>query len=363
MATATKAGFKRAATKRASAKKAPAKKAAKKKTAAQRTPTKKTPAKKSATKKRTAPKPASKPATEKKRAPKKASITPRAKSAPTKKTARARPKVTTPVATPAKKIATAKHAKSTPARKPRAPWATRQFYDPRSQLDKLSQEPSPAAISRGMSDTVETPAPRLPDEFFAAHTDATISDQAFADAAQDLGCEEAAVRAVAEVESHGSGFDRQGRPTILYERHVFSRCTQPRNRFDAEFPDISFNKPYAPGTFGNGEQQYIKIGRAYQLDPVAALKAPSWGMFQILGENHKACGFDDVKSYAHAMCASQTEHLKAFVAFVQSNSRMLQALRTRDWATFARNYNGPGYATYQYDKKIEAAYGRHANPM
>jgi hypothetical protein len=334
MATAKKAGVKRAAAKKASVKKAPAK-TPRKKTAARKTPAKKAPARKTASAKRTAPKPASKPAAPKTRAPRKTATKPRAKPAPTRK----------------------------PRAKPRALRAAPQFYDPRAQLEKLSQEPSRATVSRGIPDAAPASTPRLPDEFFAAHTDEVISDQAFADAAQALGCEEAAVRAVAEVESHGSGFDRQGRPTILYERHVFSRCCQPRGKFDAEFPDLSFSKPYAPGTFGNGDQQYIKIGRAYQLDPVAALKAPSWGMFQILGENHKACGFDDVTNYARAMCRSQTEHLKAFVAFVQNNSRMLQALRARDWAVFARNYNGPGYATYQYDKKIAAAYKQHSNPM
>lgn len=104
----------------------------------------------------------------------------------------------------------------------------------------------------------------------------------------------------------------------------------------------------------------MKIARAYALDPVAALKAPSWGMFQILGENHKACGFANVKSYALAMFTSPAAHLRAFVAFVRASPRLHEALIARDWAAFARAYNGPQYAKYEYDKKMAAAYARHA---
>jgi hypothetical protein len=201
--------------------------------------------------------------------------------------------------------------------------------------------------------------PGLPAGFFAAYTGEPLSEQSFELAAQALGCDVAAVKAVAEVESRGSGFDPMNRPTILYERHIFSRCTVPKGKFDAAHPEVSFSRPYAPGTYGNREQQWLKFGRAMQLDATAALKAPSWGMFQILGENHKACGYADVADFVRAMTTSQVEHLKAFVAFVRSSPRMLQAIRNRDWAGFARAYNGPAYATFQYDTKIAAAYARH----
>ena len=134
------------------------------------------------------------------------------------------------------------------------------------------------------------------------------------------------------------------RPTILYERHVFSRSCVPKGRHDATHPDVSFSKPYAPGTYGNTAQQWARLGKAYELDPVAALKAPSWGMFQILGENHKACGYAQVADYARAMTTSPVAHLQAFVAFVRANATLLKALRERNWAAFARAYNGPNYA-------------------
>jgi hypothetical protein len=243
-------------------------------------------------------------------------------------------------------------------------------FDPAAQLDKLAADlpalAGPRARGPVTRDVGPRPAevagPALPADFFAAYTGEPVTLEAYNRAAQTLGCEVAAVQAVADVESRGTGFDAQRRPTILYERHVFSRCTVPKGKFDGSNPDLSSHEPYARGTFGTGDQQYVKLARAYALDPVAALKAPSWGMFQILGENHKACGFATVTDYVRAMTTSQVAHLNAFVAFVRSSPRMLQAIRNRDWATFASVYNGPGYATYQYDKKIAAAYARHASP-
>jgi hypothetical protein len=288
-------------------------------------------------------KPAAK-AAKKKALPKKAA----AKKAPAKKAAARKPPAAAKSAKPAapRRKPAPKKAAAPPSR------AARAGYDPRAQLDKLSA----GMASRGLP----ADAPRLPDEFYAARKDEPLGDQAFAEAAQALGCDIAAVRAVAEVESRGSGFDAQGRPTILYERHVFSRNTVPKGKFDAQAPDLSFGKPYEKGTFGSAEQQYVKIARAYALDPVAALKAPSWGMFQILGENHKACGHADVKSFVLSMFTSPAAQLRAFVDFVRASAGMHNALIAHDWAKFARGYNGPGYALYEYDKKMAAAYARQA---
>lgn len=317
-APAKKAAVKKTAAKKAAAKKAPAKKAAAKKVPAKKAPAKKVPAKKAPAKKVTAKKVAAKKAA------------------------------------PAKKVV---------AKKPAAPRKTTRaaaaFIDPAQQLDKLSAEAVEAPLPRGARGLPEVAA--MPADFFAAYTGAAVGEADFAAAAQALQCEVAAVKAVAEVESRGAGFDAQKRPTILYERHVFARCTVPPGKFDAAAPDLSgFRKPYAPGTYGNKDQQYVKLARAMQLDPVAALKAPSWGMFQILGENHQSCGFASVQEFVKAMTVSEAEHLKAFVAFVRSNGRLLQAIRQKNWAAFAASYNGPAFATFKYDTKMAAAYAKHA---
>lgn len=257
---------------------------------------------------------------------------------------------------PGKKAPAAKKA----ATRPRAAG-----IDPAAQLDKLSPDaPAPRGTARGAARGLDAAGPgagpKMPADFFAAYTGEALAATAYAQAAAALGCDVAAVRAVAEVESRGSGFDARQRPTILYERHVFARNTTPKGRFNAEHPDISASAAYAPGTFGNTEAQWLKLAAAYALDPEAALKAPSWGTFQILGENHKACGYASAAEYARAMTTSSEAHLRAFVTFVANDRRLLKAIRERDWAGFALAYNGKNYATYQYDLKIAAAYARHA---
>ena len=57
------------------------------------------------------------------------------------------------------------------------------------------------------------------------------------------------------------------------------------------------------------------------------------------------------------MNSGAAAHLDAFVSFILAN-RLDGALRAKNWASFARGYNGPAYAQNAYDKKMAAAYAR-----
>jgi hypothetical protein len=104
----------------------------------------------------------------------------------------------------------------------------------------------------------------------------------YARAAASLACEAAAVQAVAETETRRAAWDDDGRPTILFERHCFSRLT--RRQFDASHPDIS--NP-VPGGYGPSSTQWPRLRRAAMLDETAALQSASWGAFQIMGATCK----------------------------------------------------------------------------
>jgi len=172
---------------------------------------------------------------------------------------------------------------------------------------------------------------------------------AIAEAARDIGCDEAAIRAVIQVESSG-GFLPDKRPKILFERHHFHRFTN--GKFSASNPDISSSK--AGGYKGN-TAEYGRLERAAKLDRAAALKSASWGAFQIMGSNHKVAGFNDVESFCKAMCEGEDDHLRAFVKFVKAN-RLDDELCRRDWEGFARGYNGPNFRKFHYAEKLGAAY-------
>lgn len=184
-----------------------------------------------------------------------------------------------------------------------------------------------------------------------------LSDDDFARAAARLRCEVAAIRAVAKVESGGrSGFLPDKRPKILFESRWFHQLTG--SRFDASHPDLS--TPTWVRNYAGNAAEYDRLRAAMELDPGAALKATSWGMFQILGVNHAAAGFGDVESFVRSQLDSEGAHLDAFVGFVIHN-RLDAALRERRWGDFARRYNGPGFEANKYDLKMADAYREYAS--
>lgn len=192
------------------------------------------------------------------------------------------------------------------------------------------------------------------------------SSESFSSAAEILGCGVAAIKAVARVESGRQGaFVRVGTefwaPTVLFEAHVFDRLTGGKFRGE-KAPSLSgpmailSREKWAPYGYGPFVVQHTRLTYAAQLDRASALKSASWGLFQILGENYKRCGFDELQDFINAMYRSADDHLLAFARFVQSDSALCKALATHDWATFARLYNGPGYARNSYDEKLSSAY-------
>lgn len=184
-------------------------------------------------------------------------------------------------------------------------------------------------------------------------TTSTLTDQDFAQAAADLNCEVAAVKAVCKVEAPRGGFNPDGTPVTLFEGHKFYKFTD--GRFSVDAPDLCFPK-WTRAYYGKDWQaEAARLQRAIALDREAALKSASWGRFQIMGFNHIMCGFDDVEAFVAAMAQSEQAQLKAFIAFVRS-AGLAPSLRRRDWAGFATGYNGPGYAENDYDGKLAMAY-------
>lgn len=181
-----------------------------------------------------------------------------------------------------------------------------------------------------------------------------LSDVDITEAANQLGIEPVVVHAVDEVESRGRGFLPDGRPVILFERHVFSRRTG--HRYDAGHPSIS--SPMAGGYGAGGMHQYDRLAEAIALDRKAALQSASWGKYQVLGANAETCGWPNVEAFVASMLESEAEHLKAFIGFCRAND-LVRFLATRDWRSFAAGYNGRGNVD-DYSQKLAVAYRRHA---
>jgi hypothetical protein len=177
-------------------------------------------------------------------------------------------------------------------------------------------------------------------------------------AAKLLGVQPCAVKAVVEVESSGSGFLPDGRVKILFEGHIFWKELRKRGIDPAAHaaPDILYPK-WDRSKYKGGAAEYERLDAAALINRDAALCSASYGLFQIMGFNHKACGFDTVQGFVDAQKNGEAEQLQAFCAFIQSE-KLGKFLAALDFAGFALRYNGPGYAENRYDEKLRRAYER-----
>ncbi|UVS99054.1 N-acetylmuramidase family protein [Burkholderia glumae] len=188
-----------------------------------------------------------------------------------------------------------------------------------------------------------------------------LADADLQGAAERLQVDLAAVRAVNEVESRGTGFLPDGRPVILYERHIMYRqlaaAGLDADALAAKYPALVNPKR---GGYAGDAAEYGRLASASQISAVCALEATSWGAFQIMGFHWKALGYPDVFAFVDAMKVSEAEQLEAFVRFILADKTLLAALRGRKWAKFAELYNGRAYAENLYDVKLERAFDRYS---
>lgn len=181
-------------------------------------------------------------------------------------------------------------------------------------------------------------------------------------AAATIGCDAAWIHAVIDVEAGGrSGFlpAPDSRPIILFESHQFHVLTG--GRFDGVQPNLStptWVRNYGP----SGTHQYDRLNMAMRLDEEAALKSCSWGMFQIMGSNFAMLGYDSVRQMVQDMQTGEAAQLRAFVTFCRKTGAAA-ALARGDSAGFARIYNGPGYASNEYDVKLDASHDKWAGRL
>lgn len=191
---------------------------------------------------------------------------------------------------------------------------------------------------------------------------AALTDADYQRAADELGhgVTPNHMKASKEVEAPRGSFDDHGRPSILYERHVFSRNTSPKGKFNASHPTLSALKGYGPGGYGAFSAQYEKLEAAYSLDPEAAFEACSWGAFQVLGENAASLGYPSARAMAVELARSEFGHLDSYVRFIRVNGLADELGRCRaghpdSCIPFVEEYNGHGFRAFSYHVKFAEA--------
>jgi len=161
--------------------------------------------------------------------------------------------------------------------------------------------------------------------------------------AKEFGIEYKALNAVFIVESSGSGFDRKtGLIKIQFEPYWFKKYT---------------GKKLANGV-ENQTAEWKAYNAAYKIDKAAAMKSTSWGLGQVMGFNYKAAGYKDVQAMLDDFNLNEANQLRGMLNFIKATPKMLEALKKKDWATFAKYYNGPKYKDFNYDTRLAAAYAK-----
>lgn len=134
-----------------------------------------------------------------------------------------------------------------------------------------------------------------------------------------------------------------GKPAILFEGHVFWQQLVKKGIDPSKYvtgnEDILYPK-WETGHYKGGMKEYERLEKARSINREAADASASWGMFQIMGFNYKACDENSVESFVTAMCESERKQLILSARFIKKGG-MLSALIAKNWSEFACKYNVP----------------------
>ena len=199
--------------------------------------------------------------------------------------------------------------------------------------------------------------------------DKFLSEKNLIDFAAKYDLELAAVKAVNEVESNGKGFLLDGRPRILFEGHVFwrelvSRGIDPTTLQSEDSKNVLYKK-WVKTHYEGGKQEYVRLEKAAGLDDAdavhnAAYASASYGSFQIMGFHYALLGYDNVNQFVSHLYTHEKSHLENFGLYCKANN-LIRHLKSKNWAAFARGYNGPGFKENKYDEKLEKAYKKYSS--
>lgn len=177
-----------------------------------------------------------------------------------------------------------------------------------------------------------------------------VTDEQVVAMASRLACTVKQLRAVSQVESGGAAFDQEGRPKMLFERHLFHRLTE------GKWSTCNFSNPKGGGY---AEDSWAKLTMAACKDAAAAFAAASWGKFQVLGTHWRDLGYPSPIDLAYSTVSSEAGSYELLARYIEHNGlRGAISALSPDPETcrpFAAAYNGPGYRDFDYHAKLARA--------
>lgn len=174
--------------------------------------------------------------------------------------------------------------------------------------------------------------------------------------AAEFGFDPYVMLAFIEVETGGRGFDSAtGKIIIQFEPAWFRK-----------------KAPYAPS--GNWSLNKVDVqakewpafNNAFSKNADAAMESTSIGLGQVMGFHFERLGFASVgEMWDHAKESLQNQ-IWQIAKFINTDRKLKQAIKDKDWFTIAKIYNGSGfrelakkYGREPYDKTMAKAYQKY----
>lgn len=165
-----------------------------------------------------------------------------------------------------------------------------------------------------------------------------------------------ALHAFIDVESSGHGFDTAtGKIIIQFEPVWFRR-----------------HEPFAPSgawSINKVERQakeWAAFNDAWNINPDSAMKSTSIGLGQVMGFHFERLGYTTVGEMWDDAKKGEERQIHQMAQFINTDQRLIKALREKDWHQVARLYNGAGYQEVAkrynrtpYNISMAQAYARH----
>lgn len=162
---------------------------------------------------------------------------------------------------------------------------------------------------------------------------------------KEIDVEPVALRALAIVESDEKPFTPGGAPAVRLEVAYWKR-----NRY-ATKPALAFDKCTNSRDL---DVRWAQFQAMHACQWEAAIRCHSFGMFQIMGFNHRACLCDTAEAFLAEMRTVEGQ-FRMLKHLILGSPDLLAALRRRDAARVALHYNGKAYAQNKYDARWAAA--------
>lgn len=101
--------------------------------------------------------------------------------------------------------------------------------------------------------------------------------------------------------------------------------------------------------------RYALFERMRRIDEDAAIESTSFGVGQVMGANWRELGFKSAVEFMKTCQSSLKGQLEVMWRFIVKKG-LIDEIQRKDWAGFAKVYNGPAYARNKYDTNMAKAY-------